>query len=289
MKKAPVIGIVLVAFATTMFAASDIVVKILTVKYSVSFVMAVRFVVAVLLLIALLGPRIGRNLWHSQRRWLVLLRGFCLAVASLAIASALKLMPVGETIAITYLAPFGVMALAVPVLGERPNVQSWVGAAIGFLGVLFVIRPGTGLDPIGVALAVFGASLTVVYQLLTRLLGSTESTISLLFNAAIVAASVFCIMAVPQLPHELPSPLDFALMVMLGGITALGHFLFTAAYRHAPASQLAPINYLHILWVGLLGWLLFSHVPDRLTLLGMLLVGCAGVVVAFNSSRTARG
>ena len=76
---------------------------------------------------------------------LVFLRGLCLALASLTMGLALRLMPVGETVAIVYLSPFAVMLLAIPLLGERVGPLGWTCAAVGFLGVLLIVRPGGGL------------------------------------------------------------------------------------------------------------------------------------------------
>ena len=75
------------------------------------------------------------------------------------------------------------------------------------------------------------------------------------------------------------------LLVGLGAFAGLGHFLFTAAFRYAPASLLAPINYLQLVWAGLLGWLVFHHLPDVLTLVGMAIVAASGVLVALRSAR----
>ena len=192
-------------------------------------------------------------------------------------------MPVGETVAIIYLAPFAVMLLAVPLLGERVSTVGWAGAAFGFVGVLLIARPGGSLDPTGVFFAVVNAGLATAYHLLTRLLSRTETTISMLFHTAWVGALIFCVLAIPSLDGFTPALSDAGLMTLLGALTTVGHFLFTAAYREAPASLLAPVNYLHLVWAGGLGWLVFAHVPDSWSLLGMAMVTAAGVAVALNS------
>lgn len=282
-ESSPLVGILLVVFATLSFALADTVTKHLAMLYPVPVVVAVRYLVNVGLLALFLWPRIGAKLWQADRLWLVLLRGLCLAAASLTMGWALKLMPVGETVAIVYLSPFAVMLLAVPLLGEKVSAAGWVGAAFGFLGVLLIARPGSGLDPLGVILALVNAGLATAYHLLTRLLSRTETTVSMLFHTAWVGALIFCLMSIPEMPQAMPPVTDIGLMALLGGLMTLGHFLFTAAYREAPASQLAPINYLHLVWAGGLGWLVFGHIPDSWALIGMALVAGAGVVVALNS------
>ena len=72
-------------------------------------------------------------------------------------------------------------------------------------------------------------------------------------------------------------------MLALGGMMTIGHYLFTAGYREAPASVVAPVNYLHLVWAGGLGWLVFGHVPEGWALTGRALVAIAGAAVAFES------
>jgi drug/metabolite transporter (DMT)-like permease len=70
------------------------------------------------------------------------------------------------------------------------------------------------------------------------------------------------------------------LFLAIGAMALSGHFLFTAAYRYAPASTLAPVTYLQLLWAGLLGWLIFGHVPDAWAMAGLVLVAVSGAVAA---------
>jgi drug/metabolite transporter (DMT)-like permease len=74
----------------------------------------------------------------------------------------------------------------------------------------------------------------------------------------------------------MPHGLDACLFVAIGVMSLAGHFLFTAAYREAPVSLLTPVNYLHLAWAALLGWLVFNHVPDNLSMVGIVLVAVAG-------------
>ena len=277
------VGILFVVLATLAFALADTLTKHLATLYPVPVILAVRYLVNMGFLALLMWPRLSAGLWQSQRTWLVLLRGLCLAAASLTMGWALRVMPVGETVAIVYLAPFAVMLLAVPLLGERVSTVGWAGAAFGFVGVLLIARPGGSLDPTGVFFAVVNAGLATAYHLLTRLLSRTETTISMLFHTAWVGALIFCVLAIPSLDGFAPVLSDAGLMTLLGALTTVGHFLFTAAYREAPASLLAPVNYLHLVWAGGLGWLVFAHVPDQWSLLGMAMVTAAGVAVALNS------
>jgi drug/metabolite transporter (DMT)-like permease len=276
----PMKGILLVVLATLAFAAADVITKQQAMRHPVSVVVAVRYLVNLGLLTVFLGPRLGARLWRTERRGLVLVRGLCLALASLTMGFALRLMPVGETVAIIYLSPFAVMLLAIPLLGERVGPAGWTGAALGFLGVLLIVRPGGGLAPLGVAFALVNAGFATAYHLLTRYLAHTESTIALLYQTALVGSGLFCLLALGSLDGLSVGAVDLAMMALLGALSTLGHFLFTAAYREAPASLLAPVNYLHLFWAGGLGWLIFGHLPDGWSLAGMALVCASGVMVA---------
>jgi drug/metabolite transporter (DMT)-like permease len=270
----PMKGVLFVALATLAFALADVVTKQQTMRHPVSVVVAVRYLVNLGLLTFFLGPSLGSGLWRTDRRSLVLLRGLCLAFASLTMGLALQLMPVAETVAIIYLAPFAVMLLAIPLLGERVGPAGWTGAATGFLGVLLIVRPGGDLAPLGVALALVNAAFATAYHLLTRSLAQSESTIAMLYQTALVGSAFFGLLALGSLDDLAVGWTDFAMMSLLGALATLGHFLFTAAYREAPASLLAPVNYLHLFWAGGLGWLIFGHLPDGWSLAGMALV-CA--------------
>ncbi len=276
-------GVALVALAALFFALSDVLTKSLATVYGVALVVAVRYFVNVALLGVFLGPSQGKVLWQTNRTVLVVVRGLCLAAASLTMGLALRLMPVAETVAIIYLAPIAVMVLAWLLLGEKVSLAGWLGAIVGFAGVLLIVRPGTGLDTLGVVLCLINAGFATAYHLLTRVLAKTESTLAMLFNTAIVGTMVFCAMLPFEGDLPMPGMVDLALMVLLGTLATAGHFLFTAAYREAPASLLAPVNYLHLVWAGILGWLVFDHVPDGLTIFGIAMVLAAGVAVAIRS------
>lgn len=281
----PMTGIILVSLAVLVFAISDVVMKHLAADHSVPVIIAARYLVNLVLLAAILGPRHRAALWRTQRTGLVAVRALSLAMGSLTMGLALKLMPVGETVAIVYLAPFLVMLLAVPLLGEKVSVVGWFGAATGFLGVLLIVRPGAGLDPWGVFFAATSAGFATGYHLLTRSLARSETMVAMLFQTALIGSVFFCLSALPNLQGFAPGAVDIGLMLLLGALATLGHFLFTAAYREAPASMLAPVNYLHLAWAGGLGWLVFDHVPDRLSSAGMGLVCLGGVAAAAQAHR----
>ena len=279
----PLTAIGLVIGTVFLFSLSDIVTKHLTMKHPVELVLAVRYLASLLLLFVFAWPRVGNSLWKTVRTPWVIGRGVILAVCSLTLGYALRLMPVGETISIMYLFPILVMLLAIPLLREKVSRVGWLLAILGFLGVLMILRPGGGLDSVGVVLALLNAGLAAVFHLITRVLTKTESNLSLLFHATLVGAVCFGLAAIPSLESPLPTWEEMGLMVLLGLISTSGHFLFTVAYQYAPASLIAPANYMHLVWAALLSWVFFSHLPDQWTLLGMLMIVIAGSGIAIKT------
>ena len=233
-------------------------------------------------------PRRGWSFVKTNRIWMVLARSLALAFGSLFGGFALQAMPLAEMVSILYLGPLIVLFLAMPVLGEKVKWYGWVASCLGFIGLLFIVRPGTNLSPIGLFYSFLCLLTAVVYPLLSRILSKTESTETQMFYVGLVGTVFYG----AQLPWTMPStfpPLpDFGLMLAVGVISLISHSLFTMAYARAPVSLLAPFTYAHIAWATLLGWLFFHQVPDSITFIGISLVAAAGVgnaVMNYLSSR----
>lgn len=276
-------GLALLLCALFCFACMDTTAKYLAASYPVPLVMAVRYAVNFALMIVLLAPRQGRALVATQRTGLVMFRGVSLVLASLFVGLALQRMPVAETTAFIFLGPMLVVLIARPVLGERIGAIGWTAALAGMGGVMLIARPGSGLDGLGIVFGLGAALSNATYQLLSRILVATERTVALLFYTAIAGTVCFGLSLPWFWGGPPPTPKLVVLFLSLGVFGGVGHFLFTAAFRHAPASILAPANYLQMLWSGLLGWLVFSHVPDRLTVVGMAIVAGSGIMIAVNT------
>lgn len=279
-------GFLLAAAGLFLFACMDSTTKYLTTHYNVPFVVAMRYLVHFLLMVMILAPRHSAQLIHTQRTGLVIARAVVLSIASLCMGMALHRMPLAETTAINFLAPTLVALLAGSMLQERIGAWGWAAIVTGFIGVLLIARPGGGLDAIGIMFALGAAAANATYQLLSRLLASTEKAITLLFYTALIGSIIFGI-ALPWFwENEAPSTLEVILLLSMGVSGGLGHYLFTLAYRHAPASMLAPMTYLQLIWAGLLGWMVFGTIPDGMSLLGMAIVAASGLIIAFKARLT---
>ena len=281
----PLRGALLFITALLLFSCMDTTTKYLASRYEVPAVVAVRYIGNLFLMLALLGPRYGAVMIRAERKGLVLVRSLCLSATSLLLGFALQRMPVAETTAINFLGPMLVVVAAGPMLGEKIGAVGWVAAMLGFAGVILIVRPGSGLDAIGIFCALAAVGANVAYQMLSRVLAASERTISLLFYTALVGAIIFGLALPWFVGGRAPSPFEALLFASLGVYGGLGHYLFTAAYRFAPASLLAPINYFQLLWAALLGWIVFGAIPDAIGLLGMAVIVASGVMIALRSGR----
>lgn len=273
----PMRSIALILVAVFLFACQDAVGKYLFASYSVPFVHAIRYFVNLILMLVFFLPRSGWAFVKTDRIRMVLARGLALAIGSLFGGFALRAMPLAEMVSILYLGPLVVLFLSMPVLGEKVKWFGWVATGLGFIGLVVIVRPGTGLSPMGLLYSFLCLITAVVYPLLSRLLSKTESTETQMFYVGVVG-SVFYGAQLPwTIPSTFPGPADFGLMLAIGVISLISHSLFTAAYARAPVSLLAPFTYAHIAWATLLGWLVFRQTPDTITFVGIGLVVAAGV------------
>ncbi len=276
-------GILLFVTGLFFFASLDAILKMLSAHYPVPMVAALRYFVNVLLMVALLGPQRRREMVRTQRTGWVLLRGLMLAGATLFMVLAFQRMPMAEATAMVFLSPLVVVLIAGRTLGEKVGLPDWLATIVGFLGILIIARPGAAIDLLGVLYALGAIVVLTGYQLLSRILATTENTFALLFYGAVMGSVVFGLMLPWYWSGGIPPAGHILLFLLAGSAATLGHFLFTAAYRTAEASALAPLMYVQLVWAGLLGWLVFGDLPDHLSLIGMGLIAAAGVSVGIRS------
>lgn len=279
----PFQGVLLFMLALLLFACMDTTTKYLVAIYNVPLVVAIRYITHCVLMVVFIAPSQGKKLIQTKRTGLVMIRAGSLATASLFMGLALQRMPVAETTAIIFLGPMLVVLLAGPILNERISNIGWLAAVVGFVGVLLMAHPGSGLDITGTFFALLAMGALVIYQLLSRVLVSTEQTMAMLFYTALIGCLAYGIFLPWVWYGPTPSAWELLLFLSMGLSGGIGHFLYTAAYRHAPASLLAPMNYLQLLWAGLLGFAVFNHTPDKLSIVGMSIIAASGVMIAFIS------
>jgi drug/metabolite transporter (DMT)-like permease len=281
----PLTGVLLVVAGLFVLSCMDAGTKYLARTLAVPMMLGVRYIITSLLVAAVAAPRHGPALVRTRRTGLVIVRALCLVASSLLFASGIARIGMAEATSILFVGPVFVMLAGKALLQEEIGPLGWAAAALGLVGVLLIVRPGGGVDPLGAGLVAGAAVMASTYHIMSRALARTETTVAMLFIANLTGAIVF-LPSLPWLwPAGGPSGLEMVLLLMSGILAGIGHFMVTAAHRHAPASLLAPATYSQLLWTALLGFIIFGSVPDGLAILGMLVIVVSGILTAIRSRR----
>lgn len=271
------LGVALFLTALLLFASTDASFKYLSAFFAVPLLVWARFFVHLVIMLVFVAPRMGREIIVTQNPGLMILRALMLSFSSVFIQLAFRTLPLAETTAIFFISPLLVALFAGPLLGEKLQRRTWVATLLGFGGVLLIARPGGALVGSGVAYTLCAALCYTFYQLFTRKLSATEPVMRQLFYTALVGSIVMSFILPTYWTGEIPTLLQGLLIVFLGIGAGTGHFLLIRAYHEAPASSLSPMMYFQLVWVGLLGWLVFNQLPDMLSTIGMLIIGVSGL------------
>ncbi|MBL8484492.1 MAG: DMT family transporter [Rhodocyclaceae bacterium] len=267
------------------FSILDASFKYLVADYPLPLLVWARYTTHTLFMLAMFAPRMGTELLRTGRLPLQILRGVVLLVVTALNSLAFRMMPLAEVTALVFLSPVFVTLLAGPLLGERVTAAKWLACLLGFAGVLCIARPGGSIVPLGVLICLGSALMLAAYQLITRMLGPGETALTTLFYTALTG-SLISLPAVPLAWDGHYPPLPQALLIAsLGVWGGIGHFLFTRAYMLAPASSLAPLAYVQLVWATLLGWLVFDHLPDSWSIAGGIVIACGGLLAVLAGRR----
>lgn len=242
-----------------------------------------RYVIHLVLVLALVLPARGPKVIRSVRPGAQILRGGLMLMATLSFFTTLQYLPQAEATAINFLAPLIMLAVAPWVLKEPPRLSRWVAAGVGFVGVLIIIRPDGGLHPIGTLFGLLTACLFAAQFIATRKVAVDDSFTTLVWSGGV--GSVCLTVTLPfALPDMLPVLASFGwahwlALIATGVFGALGHLLQIQAYRFAPASLLAPFLYLQIISAATLGWLVWGQFPDPITWVGIAIICVSGITI----------
>lgn len=244
----------------------------------------VRFLVHVALALAILRPWRDWTPYRTKRPLLQVLRSFCLVGSTIFNFWALQSLQLDQTVSIGFSGPFLIAALAGPVLGEWAGPHRWASIAIGFVGVLVITMPGFGDVKPAVLLSLAGTVSYAFYILLTRLLSASETSASMLLLSAVVPAIALAPVAAPI--SEVPPNMIIVFCLFMTGFCGLfGHWCVIAAHKLAPAPVLAPFMYTQIIWMIILGYLVFGDVPSPRTLAGTTIIVASGLYLLYRESR----
>jgi drug/metabolite transporter (DMT)-like permease len=261
------------------FALLDCGAKWLVQTLPVFEVVWLRFLFHALLSTAMLAPKFGSGVLRTRRPKLQFVRAMFMPVMTGLNFWALQYLQLAETGAIQFSVPIIIALIAAPLLGERMDRARWAAIAVGFVGVLVIVRPGTqGFHP-ALLLSIINAVLYALFNLMTRQLAAHDSPETTQFYSSVGATLAIMPFALAawQAP---PGALQWAILVAIGVSGGLGHYLLALAHRYAPASVLAPFLYQQIIWMVILGYVVFGDVPDAAVAVGAaIVIGSGGYLL----------
>jgi drug/metabolite transporter (DMT)-like permease len=273
----PLRGVLLVMLAVFVFSSMDTLAKYMLRRqsYPIPPLIWARYAVHLLFMLVLLAPRMGADLVRTRRPGLQVVRGLLLVGSSGFFYLSLSHLPLAEAAAISFVGPVLVAALSGPLLRERVTRRQWAAVALGFLGVLIIVRPGGGVFTVAAVYPLCSALLFSLYQVLTRKLAGRENPFTTLFFTALVGM-VATSLPLPftwQTPHH-----QVPIIIGIGLLGGLGHFFLIRAVEHASPARLAPFIYTQLVWSTLLAYLAFDEFPASGSLIGMLVIVAGGML-----------
>jgi drug/metabolite transporter (DMT)-like permease len=274
----PFRGIALILASTMFLGCSDVTAKYLSSTLPSIEIAWIRFSVFALIMVPAMIPGTRLFALQSDTRGLHLLRGAALLASSLFFISGLRYLPIAEASATGFVSPLFVTALSIFFLGERVGVRRWVATAVGLIGVLIILRPGSSAFHPAAFFSLISALAWAGTLIMTRMLSGTARAVTTMTYSSIAGV---CIMsALVPLVWVTPSWHDIMLGVFIGVASTAGQWIVVLAFRYADASVLAPFSYVQLLWVSILGFLVFGEVPDVWTVTGAAFIVASGLYTA---------
>jgi drug/metabolite transporter (DMT)-like permease len=262
----------------------DACLKVLSLHYSATQVSALRGLVAL--------PVVFAWAWYAgglrqlvQVRWrLHLMRGVLSVLMMITFMFALQELSLARTYSLFFVAPMLIAILSMLLFGERVTRAQWIAIAVGFLGVLIVLKPETSGFGWAGSLAVLGTALCYsLSNVLVKLIGRTDSTQAMVFWMT-------CMLAIGSTALALPGwqPLREEHYLLCGGIAitgAVGQWGITYAFKHAPAATVAPLEYSGLAWVIMIDYVGWSVIPGWRMLAGAAVIIGSGLYLLRHETR----
>lgn len=260
--------------------------KLLTGKASIVTISLWRNGFQLLLLLPFALRAHGREIFRITNWRGNMLRSLCMTGSSLTFFASLQQLPIADALALSFIHPMIVALVAPWFLGEKLHPGQWAAIALGFIGALIIIRPGSGAFGMSAIYPVASAVFYAGYVLTTRqlitgmgsiLLVQLWQAFFLLLFVVPIAAIGGGLLHIPAFMTAIPSQHSVMLLVALGAIATLGYWLITLGSRHVTAAITAGLGYSEIISSAAVGYLVFGDFPDRWTWVGVSVVIASGI------------
>lgn len=284
----PMMGIVFMLGFCVMAPMGDGMAKALAATFPVLMLVLVRFVAQAVLL----APLVARNLPSlrlSARLWRLTLLRACLHITGLwAMFASLTYLPLADAIAIAFVMPFILLLLGHFVLGEEVGPHRMAACVVGFMGTLMVIQPSFANVGWPAMLPLVVAVVFALFMLVTRQISREIDPITLqAINGvqASVLVGTAALVTGAQGTWPLPQGTDILWLFALGALGTLAHLSMTWSLRLAPASTLAPMQYLEIPVATIIGFAVFGDLPNGLAAVGICVTILTGLYIIWRENK----
>jgi drug/metabolite transporter (DMT)-like permease len=274
----PFRGIAMILASTVFLGVSDVTAKYLSATLPSIEITWIRFMVFALIMIPGMVPGSPFFALRSDRPRFQMMRGVTLLGSSLLFITGLRYLPIAEASATGFVSPLFVTALSIIFLGERVGMRRWLATAVGLFGVLVILRPGTSAFHAAAFFPVISALSWASTLIMTRMLSGRDPAITTMTYSSIVGIAILTLL-VPFV-WVAPSWHDLLFGLLIGVASTLGQWIVVLAFRYADASVLAPFQYTQLLWVSILGFLVFGELPDLWTVIGAVFIVASGLYTA---------
>jgi drug/metabolite transporter (DMT)-like permease len=270
-------GIGMMCAGVVCLCLNDAIAKTLMADYSPLQILFLRNIIALPIATVIALKMGGRSALISHRPAAHLLRGALWICAATLFFTGLSLLGLAEATALVFIMPVFVTAISALFLREQVGWRRWTAVLIGFVGVLVVVRPGTGAFQAASLLPIATALFYAALMLSARLVDPRESVWTLMLYLS-GAGALITAFVMPFVWVQ-PSAEDLWLFLGIALFGTAGITLMTQAFRLAPAAVVAPFDYTALLWATLLGWLLWDEIPDLATYVGAVIIIASGIAI----------
>jgi drug/metabolite transporter (DMT)-like permease len=277
-------GILLMCAGVALFPLMNAAVKLLTARYPVIEITWARFTGHLIVMLIVFLPQYGWRLIATRRPLVQLARSLLMLVSNGIFVLAIGSVPLATASAIGFTSPLIVAALSVPLLREQVGWRRWSAVCVGFCGALLIIRPGSGFQDPAALLLLVSSGAYALYQIATRWVMAYDNPATGIIFAALLG-SLGTSLVLPFVFVMPQSLFDLVMLLSLGVLGGLGHFLVIKAFQAAPASVIAPLGYVELLGTAVLGYLIFANFPDALTWVGALVIIASGLYIAMRERK----
>ena len=274
----PFRGIALILASTLFLGTSDVTAKYLSVTLPSIEIAWIRFLIFAVIMTPAMLPASPIYALRTDRVGLQLLRGAALLSSSLLFITGLRYLPIAEASATGFVSPLFVTALSILFLGERVGLRRWLATVVGLAGVLIILRPGTSAFHPAAFFPLVSALAWAATLIMTRIMSGREHASTVMTYSSIAGLAILSVL-VPFV-WVMPSWHDILFGILIGFTSTAGQWIVVLAFRYADASVLAPFSYTQLLWVSILGFLVFGEVPDVFTVTGAIFIVGSGLYIA---------